>query len=352
LRRLATTSGVIAVRPTAQAHAIEGVVSPWPILRKHAHSILVAVLSAFVVLASVDLAIFRSGFFETHAPLSNPDSPAAKRLLLNRLGDVRVLYIGDSTVLTDIAPGIATEACRCGPGFNAAFSAATPWLIAAAAEELIRSTHPNVVVLGVSPWALDESLGLEDTGRTREVLSPSQLQAHGIRVDPRDQIESVVASLWSLYGQRALLKDAVSSFLPRQKYDESQRGFFVPPGDASAAAQLDAGIARMKAGISTFPSLASQGARELGRLMLELRDAGMTVVIVPPPLHPAGQASAPQYLAQADAATRALAQSNQATFLDCRDAVGADDFRDLDHLSVAGATKFSLCVGDGLRASP
>jgi hypothetical protein len=88
----------------------------------------------------------------------------------------------------------------------------------------------------------------------------------------------------------------------------------------------------------------------IGSLIADLHGHGIAAAILLPPLHPVATEIAGAYLAEADAATRALAAAQGAAVIDCRGAVSADDFRDLRHLNRDGATKYSTCVAAALSA--
>ncbi len=323
--------------------------SPWPLLRRQVPSMLVALLVAALALGSIEIAVFRSGLFYRQAHVTDPDSPAAKLLLVGRHAEARVVYVGDSTVLTDISPRIISDVCMCGEGFNAAFSKASPWQVAAMADEVVNRTRAEVVVVGVSPWALDERLRFEDSEQARELMSITGLAERGAQVDLRARVEMFLASVWSVYRERALIKESFASMLPRQAYDEARRGSYIPAGTALSPRQLAAGVARIVESFPTRPSATAAGARELTRLIGDLRGRGIEVVVLIPPLHPAALDGAGEYLVQAEGVTIELTRASGASLIDCRAAVSRDDFRDIDHLSEAGAAKFSRCIGATLR---
>jgi hypothetical protein len=328
--------------------------SPWPLFRAHTRSIVLALVTFVTVLLAVEFALFRSGFVAAHASVSHPDFPLAKLALAVRQPS-QVLYVGDSTVLTGIAPAVASERCSCGPGFNGAFKAATPQLVAAMTRRLLAVQQPKLVVLGVSPWQLSTTGHFTDTyldgfeEEARELLTPAELAALGQPLDVVGTIDSQLRALSVAYGQRLLVKEWAGSAVPQQRYDESLRGLYVPPGSASSPAQLAAAAEYVFRDLSE-PTTQSQGATVFDALIADLRARGIAVAILLPPLHPAAYDHAGPYLDRADALLREFASGRGAALIDCRAAVSAADFRDLDHLLQAGAMKQSTCVGRRLQA--
>ena len=305
------------------------------------------------MLILIELAFFRSGFFMAHAGVTRPDFPLAKLALAARRSDARVLYVGDSTVLTGITPDVVSEACVCGPGFNAGFNGATPWFISAMTRRLLDELKPQIVVVGVSPWHLDNGGRFTASDIyyeiAREVMSPAEVAALGAPFDVRGTVDAQLTSLWSAYGQRTLVKNWLGSLLPGQRYDESRRGFYAPPGTALNDAQLAAAISRLFGSVKE-PSSTAPGITAIGALIADLRARGIQVAVLLPPVHPAGYQHVGDYLRGADAAVREFAALRGLPIVDCRSTIGVDDFRDFDHLLEAGALKYSTCVGAQLRA--
>ncbi|HKC91674.1 MAG TPA: SGNH/GDSL hydrolase family protein [Candidatus Limnocylindria bacterium] len=319
--------------------------SPWPIFRKHGRSILVSLAVCVAVLVVVELAFFRSGFFISHFTLSNPDFPMGKVALAQRMPDARVLYVGDSTILTGIAPAVITDECRCGPGLNGAFGASNPWLTAAMTRHLLAIEHPALVVIGVSPWTADADAQFADSELAHEVLSPADLTALGQPTDLPTAIEAGLGDVWSAYGERVLLKEWAASLVPHQRYDMEQRGFFAYPGTFTSSAQLLAALGHLTSDLAAEPTQSAPGLSVTGELIDELRARGIAAAIVVPPLHPYAYEQVGATLERADAVIRAFATSHGAELIDCRTSVGPEDFRDLVHLSEAGALKQSRCIG-------
>src|ERR671930_491028 len=85
--------------------------SPWAALRANAGSAAAATAICLAVLIAIELGVFRSGLFLSQLRVSSPDFPQAKLALAARAPDTRVLYVGDSTVLTGIAPTEVSAVC-------------------------------------------------------------------------------------------------------------------------------------------------------------------------------------------------------------------------------------------------
>src|SRR6266516_5029690 len=333
----------VADRPSVLAS------SPWPIFRANARSIGPAIATCLVILVAIELAVFRSGFFISNLRVSSPDFPTAKLALAARMPDARVLYVGDSTVLTGVAPQAVAATCECGPGFNAAFAASNPWLTSAMTRRLLAYEHPALVVIGVAPWDVESGAVFSDSELAHEVLSPAESAALGTPLDLAARIDALFAQVSSAYGQRLLIKEWLASLMPNERYDEAQRGYYAVPGSASGVTQLAAEVVRMKAVHPGDPTVSGPGAAVTRSLIAELRARGIAVAILVPPIHPAAYEQNGAFLERGDAAVRALAIEERVPVIDCRSAVSLDDFRDLLHLRESGAQKQSACVGDQLQ---
>jgi hypothetical protein len=324
--------------------------TPWPAIRSQARPILITVATCLALLLAIELAVFRSGFFAAHVAISDPQTPLAKLVLAERHPEARVLYVGDSTMMTSVVPTIVSAACDCGPGFNGGFSAATPWVTRAMTERLLAVEHPRVVVVSVSPWTVDTRATFQttDVNLARQLMSADELASLGAPVDLQTRIDEALGSVWSAYGQRLLLKEWFSA-LAGQRYDESQLGYWVASGTANSYSRVVAQASRLFAPVGdAAPS--APGAAVLASLVAELHARGIKVVFLVPPLHPASIELAGLYLRAADAAIRELATKQQVPIVDCRSVVGATDFRDATHVFPSAAERHSQCVGEQLRA--
>jgi hypothetical protein len=326
-------------------------VTPWPSICRQARSTLIAAATCLAVLATIELAFFRSGFFTAHVAISNPQTPVAKLVLAQRHAEAQTLYVGDSTMMTSVVPAVVTAVCDCGPGFNGAFSAANPWLTRTMTERLLEVMHPRVVVISVSPWTVDANARFQDSDLdlARELMTPAELEAHGAPMAMDQRIDAALGSLWSAYGDRLLLKEWFSAFAPGQRYDESMLGYWVAPGSANSYARVAALAGRLFADVG-HASTSSSGATTMETLVTELHARGIEAVFMLPPLHPASYEIAGPYLRAADGAIRELASRRQVPIVDCRTAVGAEDFRDATHILPDAALRHSRCVGEQLRA--
>lgn len=331
------------------AQAVGAYASPWPLFRIHARSIALGIATCLAILITIELALFRSGLFISHASVSTPDFLLAKLALAARQPDTRVLFVGDSTMLTGVAPATVSAGCECGPAFNGAAAAANPWVTAAMTRRFLTVQQPDLVVVGVSPWTIENELVFSDSELGHGILSPADFAAVGAPLDPAAAIDAWLGTVLSAYGQRMLIKEWLSSLLPRQRYDETRRGFYVWPGSATSPSQLAAGVARMKANHKGVPTATSAGARVTRSLIADLRARGIAVAVLVPPFHPAAYEAAGEFLDRSVAAVRELAQQDAVPVIDCRAMMTAADFRDFDHLGESGAVKHSACIGDQIR---
>jgi hypothetical protein len=305
--------------------------------------------TCLLLLAAVELAFFRSGFFASQVAVSDPQWPAAKLAIAARQTDARVLYVGDSTIMTSVLPTLVSAACECGPGFNAGFSAADPWLTDAMTRQLLEVMHPALVVISTSPWTVDGGAHFVVSESARELMSAAELEARGAPLDLSLRLDASIGDLWSAYGQRQLLKEWASTFAPGQRYDETLRGYYVAAGSANSYARLVAQADRLFEDVGQASSSAP-GAVVIRTLVDDLRARGIEVAFLLPPLHAAAFEQAGPYLASADVALRELAAQSGVPLIDCRAAVSSADFRDVTHLVESGAERHSSCVGDQIRA--
>jgi hypothetical protein len=343
-----TVSNIGKVGPHAATASAAGV-TPWPMFRTHARSIAVALAACLVVLVTIEIGFFRSGFFTSHVTVSNPQTPAAKLALAARQPNARVVYVGDSTIMTSILPSVVSRACDCGPGFNAGFSAATPWLTQALTHHLLGLTHPDLVVISGSPFIVNGNARFDDSDLARQLMSPDDLSALGASLDVSQRIDAGLGNLWSAYGQRQLLREWLGSAAPGQRYDESLLGYWVAAGSLESHERLIATADRLFDDVGP-PSTSAPAAMVTGALIDELRARGIGVAILVPPLHPIAYERAGPYLERAEVAIRELASARRVPIIDCRASVSSGDFRDVTHLLQAGAEKHSACVGQQLQA--
>jgi hypothetical protein len=324
-------------------------ITPWAIFRVHARSVGIAIATCLALLIAIEFGIFRSGFFASHVAISDAESAAAKLALASRQSDAAVLYVGDSTIMTSVVPSVVSARCECGPGFNAGFAAANPWMTQVMVRRLLDTTHPRIVVIDVTPWTFDSAAVFHQSDFARDLLSPDELAALGAPLDLPASIDARLGTFWSAYGQRNLLKEWLSALAPGQRYDESLLGYYVAPGSANSYARVVAAAGRLFEDVGQ-PTVSAPGARVIGSLIDDLRARGIAVAIFTPPLHSAAREIAGPYLDRTDAAVRDLASAHGVPVIDCRASVGPDDFRDATHLLTPAAEKHSQCVGEQLRA--
>jgi hypothetical protein len=322
--------------------------APWAMLRTHARTVGAGLATCVILLLAVEVSVFRSGFFASHVAVSDPQWPAAKLAIAARQPDARVLFVGDSTMMTSVLPTIVSTACDCGPGFNGAFSAADAWQTEAMTRRLLGFMQPRVVVISTSPWAFDSGARFHTSDSARELMSSDELAALGAPDDLTQRIDAMIGDVWSAYGQRQLLKEWVSALAPGQRYDEALLGYYVAQGSANSYARLVAQAERLFADVGE-PSSSAPPAQAIRSLIDDLRSRGITVTFLIPPLHPTAYEHAGSYLERAGAALQELAAERGVPLIDCRATVTADDFRDVTHLLEAAAERHSRCVGEQLR---
>lgn len=323
--------------------------APWAILRTNARTIGAGLATCLLLLVTIELGVFRSGFFASHVAVSDPQWPAAKLAIAARQPDARVLYVGDSTMMTSVLPAIVSTACECGPGFNGAFSAADPWLTEAMTRRLLGFMQPRLVVISTSPWAFDSEARFHASDSARQLMSSDELATRGAPDDLTRRFDATLGGLWSAYGQRQLLKEWVSALAPGQRYDEALLGYYVARGSANSYARLAAQADRLFADVGQASSSAP-GAMALRSLVDDLRARGIAVAFLVPPLHSTAYEHAGPYLERAGVALQELAAESGVPLIDCRTTVAAGDFRDVTHLFESGAERHSRCVGERIRA--
>jgi hypothetical protein len=323
--------------------------APWHIFRLHARSIGAGVAACLLVLLMIELAVFRSGVFASHVAISDAQWPPAKLALAARQTDARVLYVGDSTMMTSVMPTVVSATCDCGPGFNGGFSSANPWLTEAMTRRLLGFSNPRLVVISVSPWNLDRAARFRADELARQVMSPDELAALGTPLNLEQSIDAGLGTIWSAYAERDLLKEWVSALAPGQRYNESLRGYYVAPGSANSYARLVAAAGRLFEDVGQ-PSATAPGAVVIASLVEQLRARGIAVAFLEPPLHDTAYAIGGRYLEQAEIALGELASQHAVPLIDCRSVVSSSDFRDVTHLLPPAAERHSVCVGTQIRS--
>lgn len=320
---------------------------PWPLILAHARSIGVALFTCLALLSALEIGVFRSGYFAAHATVTDPQWPAAKLAVASRQAGAEILYVGDSTMMTSTQPAIVTRLCACGTGFNAGFSSANAWLTDAMTRRLLTFMHPKLVVISLSPWMVDTSARFEANDLARQLMTPSELASRGASSDLGQGIDAALGAVWSAYGQRAVLKEWLSSLAPGQRYDERLLGYYVAPGTFNSDARLVATADRLFADVGA-PSSTAPSALVIAKLVDDLRARGIAVAFLLPPLHPTAYVEAGTYLVGAEAAIRELASRVGAPIVDCRSVAGSNDFRDVTHLLEPASERHSACVAEQL----
>jgi hypothetical protein len=214
---------------------------------------------------------------------------------------------------------------------------------------LLELIHPELVVIGISPWQFDQDPHFALPDFARDSLASEDLYVLDTPVDLTGKIDKIVGSVWSPYGQRLLIKEWLRSLVPSQRYDESHRGYYLAPGSATSPAQLLSGLEAIFTA-ATEPSENSPGAVAVASLISALRARGIAVAIMVPPIHPFAYEHVGPYLEREELAVRAFVAAQRVPLIDCRSTIALADYRDAYHVLETGAMKQSRCVGEQLRA--
>jgi hypothetical protein len=310
----------------------------------------IALVTAVALLFLLERALFDTPAVAAQLPIQGP-SPNDKLLLAARYPDTRVLYLGDSRVLTDIHPGIVSEACGCGPGFNAGFPAADLRLTRIMANRLLQKLSPELVVIGVSQWELSDQAQIQVWGPARELVAPWELPDFGVSLDEPEEVEEAVESVWRLYKYRDELRAALEPGADTAGREDARRGFS-PNRKSRRVDEED--LSRDQQRFFADFSVDGTRAETLRWLVGDLRRRGIRVVLVAPPLYPRFYDGVRDEVALFHSAMQEVAAENGAVFEDLSVSrpigLTAGNFRDAVHLDEAGASKFSRHLGNLIRS--
>lgn len=324
---------------------------PTTVYRRLAGVVLTATATAVVVLLVIDVVGFGLLGLEGRLAIESATSPRAKLLMAARHRDSRVLYVGESGVLTNFDPGVISRACGCGPGFNAGFGGTDPLLTGVMTRRLLGVLSPEIVVIGVSQWWLSDGADIGVHWAARQVLGPAEL----VRVAGYPGLgalaSSALAVVWRAYRYRDELHASLLTALGRPAI-EFRRGF--GPRDeirTPARIEADAAIVRER-GFTRF-DLRGRRTEAFRRLLDELRDRGIRVFLVVQPLHPASLRRVALQAREASDVIREVAAATGAVVEDLTDPgwLIPSDFADNVHLNPAGAAKLSTYLGARLSAT-
>jgi hypothetical protein len=310
----------------------------------------IALVTAVALLLLLERALFDMAAVAAQVPIQGP-SPNDKLLLAARYPDTRVLYVGDSRVLTDIHPAIVSEACGCGPGFNAGFSAADLRLTRIMANRLLQKLSPELVVIGVSQWELSDQAQIQVWGPARELVPPWELPGFGVSLDEPEEVREAVESVWRLYKYRDELRAALEPGADTAGREDARRGF-IPKRETRRVGEEHLNRDQQR----FFADFSVDGTRTeaLRALVAELHRRGIRVLLVAPPLYPRFYDRVRDEVALFHSAMEELAAQNGAVFEDLTVSrpigLTAGNFRDAVHLDEAGASKFSRHLGNLIRS--
>ena len=312
----------------------------------------IALSAAVLVLFAVDWALFEVAGLGERLRLEDATLARSKILLASRYRDARVLHLGDSRTVTGLDPVVVSATCECGPGYNAAFSAADPVLTSIVADRVLHVLSPRAVVIGVSQWWLQDRTE-QNFGAARDIVPPWELGRLIGVPEVRDVLSSTIAAAWRVYRYRSELRTTLGLArpLPSESVDH-RRGYLARPYEMrTAEATVERDAAFLKTLWFTPYAVVGRRSAALLELLEHLHDRQIRVLLVGLPLHPAVRGRVPVELARFGDALVRLATKGHASVddLSTDDSFAPHDFRDVVHLSVAGAEKLSRQVGARLR---
>jgi hypothetical protein len=342
----ATTAAPIPVSPARRA---PGVGVPWRYLGASARFAAVASLTVVAALLLLDWVLFDTPVVAPRLRIVDDPLPAEKLLLAARYPDARVLYLGDSRILVGIDPSAVSETCRCGPGYNGAFVLADSRMSRIMARRLLETLSPEVVVIGVSQWALSDAANINLNRPGPDLLAPWEFAEFGLTLDPKEQVEATLGRAWRLYRFRDELRATLDPWTTVRSY-ELPRGYLPnpePPGLDPRGLE-----GRRRAWFGGF-SVQGHRAEALRGLIGDLRARGLRTMLVAPPLHDALHARVRVEVDAFRAAIEQLAGETGATFEDLTEAhrtgLTTAHFEDFVHLNDDGAVRFSRQLGRVIR---
>jgi hypothetical protein len=299
----------------------------------------------------LDWLLFDAQVVARRLPLDDLDSPDGKLLLADRYHDAEVVYLGDSRVHFGIHPEIVSDVCDCGPGLNAGFPGADPRLHSIMADELLEKLSPELFVVGVSQWELSDNAEIRVWGPAPELVAPWDWDEYGLGLDRPAEVRDALGDAWRTYRYRAEVRVALDPWSPEAGWTDPRRGADIHT-DYRRVRDRDLDERQEQ----WFTNFAVQGRRTeaLRDLLADLRDRGIRVLLVAPPLYPEFHARVRREVDLSRATISKLAAENGAVFEDFTEArrsgLKSDDFRDAVHVGKEGSTKFSRQLGNVIRS--
>jgi hypothetical protein len=348
---IAGRPAVLAPAGARPAHAPSRAVPDWRSLWAATAFVATALLTATALLVLLDRLLFDVPIVARRLPLDDVISPYGKLLLADRYRDAEVVYLGDSRVHFGIHPDIVSEACECGPGFNAGFSASDPSLTRIMAERVLDKLSPRLVVIGLSQWELSDSADIRMWGPAPELVEPWRWAEFGLDFGRPAEVRDALGDAWRIYRFRAELRVALDPWSPEAGKTQQRRGFDIHD-DSRRLRERDLDD-RQEQFFTDF-SVRGRRAEALRGLLADLRGRGIPVLVVAPPLYPDFHARVRRQVDRFGEAVAELAAENGAVFEDLTDArrsgLTKESFRDVVHIGKEGSTKFSRQLGKIIRA--
>jgi hypothetical protein len=314
---------------------------------------LITLVTAMIILFLIDWVLFEVPVVASKWRLGRNDgSPADKLLLANRYLDSEVMFLGDSRTLFGIDPEVVSKECGCGSGFNAGFSASDPGLNRLMARRLVERMSPHTVVISVSQWELSDKARILVDDPTRELTRPLQLRQYGRRIDDDDDARMALGSVWRLYEYRLQIRNTLDAWASRQPPEDLRRGY----QEYRERSELrDDDLDKREEQFFDDFSVSGRRNRELRGLIADLRERGIEVVLVAPPLYPDFQSRVKRQVASYAEAVSRIAAESGVKFEDLtvpqRSGLTDSHFKDIVHLSVSGAARYSRQIGKLLKES-
>jgi hypothetical protein len=315
--------------------------------------VFVVLVSAMLTLFFIDWLLFDSPLVAPHWRLGQNDgSPSDKLLLANQYRDSEVLFLGDSRTLRGIDPAEVSKECRCGPGFNAGFSASDPGLNRLMTARLLEKMSPHTVVISVSQWELSDKARIRVDYPTRELARPLQLRQYGQRISDDDDVQMALSSLWRLYNYRGQIRASLEAWASRRPPEHTRRGYHEDREKIRVQEKdLDEGEERF---FDDF-SVRGRRAQELRGLIADLRSRDIEVLLIAPPLYPSFQQRVKRQVASFTETMEQIAAESGVRFVDLtlpeRSGLTNRHFNDIVHLSADGAARYSRQIGKLLKGA-
>jgi hypothetical protein len=311
--------------------------------------VAVALVTAVAVVAAVDCVLFDVAGLEQYLVAQEVDSPRAKLLMAARYRDAKILYLGDSRAVSNLDPDVVSAACRCGPGYNAGFSSADPFLTAVVFGHLVARMSPELVVISVSQWWLSDGADISVLWPARQILGPWDLIRVAGYPGAGDLVSAALAVPWRAYRYRTEIHATMMEGLGSHRLD-FRRGFTPKQTPRSREQLAREALVVKQRGFSKF-DLNGQRMAVFRGLLDDVRRRGIRAVVTVPPLHPVAlrlvEPEVSRFLTVVtDVSLAAGARVEDFTRPHWIDET---DFADNVHLNEQGARKLSRHLGDGLQ---